>query len=166
MHIWVLVDRRAIACASLVVEELSNGEHSKLVSVTQHLQTVESFDKFMFFWIIFRYFLFSPLFRERKSSKDINDINFERENISNKMDKSKFFGSMFEMKNTIVRVDLFSSRVPTNKLAQCPFPGHCAISSLLFSARWAPLLSCANALYPGKTSSRRVTYYLSTSWCS
>ena len=42
MHFWVLVNR-AIVRVSLVVEELSNGKHSKRMSVTQHLQTVESF---------------------------------------------------------------------------------------------------------------------------
>ena len=56
-------------------------------------------------------------------------------NIQNKMEKSKFFGSMFEMKNAIVHVALFSFQVPANKLAQCPFLGHCAISLLLFSVR-------------------------------
>ena len=85
MHFWVLVNR-AIVCVSLVVEELSNGKHSKLMSVTQHLQIVESFHKFMFFGIIFHYFSFSPLFQERKPSKNINDINFERENIWNKIE--------------------------------------------------------------------------------
>ena len=80
MHFWVLVNR-AIACVSLVVDEVSNREHSELMSVTQHLQTVESFHKFMFFGIIFQYFSFSRRFQERKPSKNINDINFERENV-------------------------------------------------------------------------------------
>ena len=82
--------------------------------------------------MIFQYFSFSPLFQERKPSKNINDINFERENIWNKIEKSKFFGSMFEIKNAIFCVALFSSQVPTNKLAHCPFLGHCAISLLFF----------------------------------
>ena len=131
MHFWVLFNR-VIVCVSLVVEELSNGKHSKLMSVTQHLPKVESFHKFMFFGTIFQYFLFLPLFQERKPSKNINDINFERENIWNKIEKSKFFGSMFEMKNAIFCVALFSSQVPTNKLAHCSFLGHCAISSFVF----------------------------------
>ena len=39
------------------------------MSVAQHLQTVESFHKFMFFRIIFQYFSFSRLFHESKPSK-------------------------------------------------------------------------------------------------
>ena len=80
MYLWVLVDI-ANVCVSLVVEELSIGKHSKLMSVTQYLQLVESFHKFMFFGMIFQYFSFSPLLRERKPSKNINDLNFKRENI-------------------------------------------------------------------------------------
>ena len=92
MHLRVLVDR-ANACVNLVVEELSNGEHSKFMSVTQHLQTPLMFNekkrqfmtltgsRFVFFGMVFQYFSFSPLFQERKPSKNINDINFERENI-------------------------------------------------------------------------------------
>ena len=83
MHMWVLVDR-AIAFVSVLVEELGKGKQSKLMSVTEHLQTAESFHKFVFFGIIFHYFSFSPLFQERKPSKNINDINLERENIEKK----------------------------------------------------------------------------------
>ena len=60
MHMWVLVDS-AIACVRLVVEELSNGEQSKLMIVTQHLQIVKSFHEFMFFGINFQYFSFRRL---------------------------------------------------------------------------------------------------------